>query len=352
MSKDRTIAIVDGSGVLYDPNGIDRNELLRLMKQVKLEERMVGHFDTSKLGVGGFKILITDRDVKLPSGELIESGLAFRNNFHLSPFSTADLFVPCGGRPESVNLTNVHKMFHPNGKPRFKIIVEGANMFFTQDARMQLEEAGVILYKDATANKGGVTSSSLEVLAALSMKDDEFSEHMCAKNGELPEFYQQYVMEIEKLIEDNARSEFECIWNEHQKTNTHRYILTDKVSDKINQMNDVIQESSLYKNRQLVLRVLSDFVPKCLQKLIGLEEIVKHVPDNYVKAIFGSQLASLYVYKHGLNAPEFGFFEFMQPYLTDVQSGNWQPIKRQERKVKPSTSAVPPVQNTEIDVDA
>lgn len=44
-----------------------------------------------------------------------------------------------------------------------EIIVEGANLFLTQDARLQLEKAGVILYKDSTANKGGVTSSSLEV---------------------------------------------------------------------------------------------------------------------------------------------------------------------------------------------
>jgi len=36
---------------------------------------------------------------------------------------------------------------------RFRIIVEGANLFFTQEARLQLEEAGVVLYKDASANK-------------------------------------------------------------------------------------------------------------------------------------------------------------------------------------------------------
>jgi hypothetical protein len=34
------------------------------------------------------------------------------------------------------------------------------------------------MFKDASANKGGVTSSSLEVLAALVLTDDEFRSHM------------------------------------------------------------------------------------------------------------------------------------------------------------------------------
>ena len=62
------------------------------------------------------------------------------------------------------------------------MIVEGANLFFTQEARLKLEAAGCVLYKDASANKGGVTSSSLEVLAALALNDDEFSQHMCGKS--------------------------------------------------------------------------------------------------------------------------------------------------------------------------
>lgn len=76
-----------------------------------------------------------------------------------------------------------------NGKPRFKYIVEGANLFITEAAREVLERAGVILFVDASANKGGVTSSSFEVLAALSMKDEQFIEHMTVVNGVIPKFY-------------------------------------------------------------------------------------------------------------------------------------------------------------------
>jgi glutamate dehydrogenase len=72
-------------------------------------------------------------------------------------------------------MMNVDKMFDKNGKPRFKYIVEGANLFISEDARAVLEDAGIILFKDASTNKGGVTSSSLEVLAGLAMDDIEFS---------------------------------------------------------------------------------------------------------------------------------------------------------------------------------
>lgn len=51
-----------------------------------------------------------------------------------------------------------------------QIVVEGANLFLTQDARIVLEKSGMILFKDASANKGGVTSSSLEVIALLRLR--------------------------------------------------------------------------------------------------------------------------------------------------------------------------------------
>ena len=46
-----------------------------------------------------------------------------------------------------------------------------------------IEKAGVIMFKDASANKGGVTSSSLEVLAALVLTDDEFRTHMAVSKA-------------------------------------------------------------------------------------------------------------------------------------------------------------------------
>jgi glutamate dehydrogenase len=57
------LAIVDGSGVLCDPEGIERSELKRLAHN----RLTVSHFDDSKLSPNGFKILIDQQNVKLPS---------------------------------------------------------------------------------------------------------------------------------------------------------------------------------------------------------------------------------------------------------------------------------------------
>jgi len=310
MSKDKTIGVVDGSGVIYDPKGINRKELQRLADA----RSMVSEFNSSLLGPNGFRVLISDREVKLPNGELVPSGFTFRNEFHLHPLSSADLFVPCGGRPESVNLKNVKRMFNKDGTPRFKFIIEGANLFLTPDARMVLEQNGVVVFKDASTNKGGVTSSSFEVLAALALTVDEHSTHMQVKDEKNPpKFYDAYVKEIMQRIEENAALEFECIWKEHAATKTPRYILTDKLSDKINSFNDAVQNSTLWDDVNLKNIVMSKALPQTLIKQLGsVQTALQRVPENYARAIFGATIASRYVYKYGLSAPEFAFYEFVE----------------------------------------
>jgi glutamate dehydrogenase len=62
ISKDKTIGIVDGSGVLYDPLGINRAELLKLATK----RQMVIEFDVSKLSPNGFRVLVDENNIKLP----------------------------------------------------------------------------------------------------------------------------------------------------------------------------------------------------------------------------------------------------------------------------------------------
>ena len=128
QSHDKTVGVVDGSGVLWDPVGINRTELLKLANA----RQTISKFNTSLLSKDGFRVLVEEVNVRLPSGILVESGIQFRNEFHLLEEFKADLFVPCGGRPESVDLSNVGRLLNSDGTPRFKYIVEGANLFFTQ----------------------------------------------------------------------------------------------------------------------------------------------------------------------------------------------------------------------------
>ncbi|KAG0011843.1 NAD-dependent glutamate dehydrogenase [Entomortierella chlamydospora] len=315
ISTDKTCGVVDGSGVLYDPEGIDRTELGRLAGS----RLMISNFDVSKLSPKGFRVLVDEVNVKLPSGEVIDDGLSFRNNFHLNPMVNCEVFVPCGGRPESVDLQNVSRLLDAENHPRFKYIVEGANLFFTQEARLRLERAGAIVFKDASANKGGVTSSSLEVLAALAFTDEEFAEHMQVTPDHTPVFYQEYVKEVQTIIERNAHLEFEALWREHQRTRTPRSILSDDLSLAIVKLNENLQHTSLWDNVALRKVVLEEAFPNMLLKQVGLDKLMERVPENYVRAIFGSYLASRFVYKYGTEPNQFAFFEFMTPYFSKVQ---------------------------------
>eukprot|EP00126_Sphaerothecum_destruens_P008699 Sdes_comp20318_c0_seq1m13973 len=313
ISKDKTIGVVDGSGVLYDPQGIDREELTRLAKG----RMMVKEFNRKKLSSKGFSVLVEDNKISLPNGTVVENGMQFRNEFHLNPLGSATFFVPCGGRPEAVSLSNVHLLYDPvSGEPRFKYIVEGANLFFTQQARIKLEKSGVILFKDASTNKGGVTSSSFEVFVALATNDEEFTKHMCVvEKGNPPQFYRDYVQQCIQKIEDNARLEFECIWNEYEKTKTPRCIITDQLSSKIVTLGAELEHSSLWDNESLRRVVLTEYCPKALMNLVGLEKIMARVPDSYLRAIFGAFISSRFVYSHGLQSSPFAFYEFMQNYV-------------------------------------
>jgi len=312
ISKDKTVGVVDGSGVLYDPEGINRDELTRLAT----ERVMVEEFNSSALGNEGFFVGVNDSNVTLPNGQLIENGVQFRNSFHLNPLVEAELFVPCGGRPESITGSNVSQLLQRPSGPNFKYVIEGANLFCTTDARASLEEGGTILFKDASTNKGGVSCSSLEVLAALTFTDEEFETRMRVHDRE-PEFYTRYVQEVQDMVEANARSEFECIWKEQQRSGEQSHILTDLVSNKINQVNTDVQTSTLWENPDLQRKVLAEALPTTLTTELGLETCLDRLPDAYKRAVFGCYLGSRYVYKYGLDGKEFEFFEFMQQYLKE-----------------------------------
>ena len=67
ISKDKTTAIVDGSGVIYDPEGLNREELMRLAAK----RLTISQFDIAKIGPKGFRILVDVVDIKLPGIKIL-----------------------------------------------------------------------------------------------------------------------------------------------------------------------------------------------------------------------------------------------------------------------------------------
>jgi glutamate dehydrogenase len=137
---------------------------------------------------------------------------------------------------------------------------------------------------------------------------------MCVKTGKVPPFRQRYVEEILEIIRENARLEFQVIWEEHERTLTPRSVLTDRISEKINTITDAINMSDLPADEALFKSVIECCCPQVLIEKIGFDRILERVPQSYLKAIFASRLASRYVYKHGLEANEIDFFDFLREY--------------------------------------
>lgn len=303
-SKDKTLAVIDGAGVLYDPEGLDRGELARLARK-----RMnSAAFDPEALGPMGFKVGVGDHRVTLPDGRLVASGLSFRNQFHLDPLLRADLFVPCGGRPKSIDSTNVDLMFDATGKPRFRWIVEGANLFITQPARLQLEKRGVILFKDSSTNKGGVISSSLEVLVGLTLSDEEFQSNMvCDASGASSAFRGKYIEEIQATIRRKSKAEFGALWDAREKSGLTFSEASDVLSEAINRLTISIESSTLFNDSALCETALRLHAPEALSGFLGIEMIQERLPASYRRAIIARMIASHFIYRYG---PTPGFEEY------------------------------------------
>ncbi|KAI0927480.1 hypothetical protein AcV5_008009 [Taiwanofungus camphoratus] len=308
LSSDKTIAVIDGSGVLADPAGINREELIRLAKL----RVPVAHFDRSRLSKDGYLVRVEDQDVKLPSGEVVMDGADFRNGAHLR--FKADLFVPCGGRPEAVNISNVAALADSEGKPNFKYVVEGANLFLTQQARVYLEKRKVILFKDSSTNKGGVTSSSLEVLAGLALSTQEYVDLMIFKNGKPSSFYENYVRDIQQKITENAAAEFQCIWREHTRSQgaKPRTIISDELSSTLNNLQAELENSDLYEDETMRKNVMNRAIPRTLVNQVGLDTVLQRLPESYQRALFSSWVASHFIYKYGVNGSSVDFFHFVR----------------------------------------
>lgn len=314
--KENYVGIVDGSGVIADPNGLDKEELLRLAH----ERKMIDSYDRSKLSKDGFVILVDDVDVTLPNGTVVGSGVAFRNSFHIKlrevyGLDGVDLFVPCGGRPAAIDTNNVMELIdEKTGKSIIPYFVEGANLFITQSAKIILENAGCVIFKDASTNKGGVTSSSLEVLAALSFDDKGFLENMCIdSSGVKPKFYEEYVKNVQRVVVANAESEFEALWNLKKQTGQPITELSDQLSKAINKLADELANSKELWNDDQEFRnaVLVDSLPAILLKAIGIKLILERVPETYLRALFATRLASRFVYTRGIDSNPAKFLEFI-----------------------------------------
>lgn len=303
----KIVCIQDGFGLVYDSNGIHHGELKRLFK----ETLGITEIKSEYLGPDAFSIHIRERrEIKKGMIEVYtrqcsksrngkvkvqekwigasEANSYYHRFLHQCP---SDVFLPCGGRPRSLNDNN-WKNFLVEETPSAQIIVEGANLYLSDGARDELENLGVIIVKDASANKCGVICSSYEILSGLMVDAETF---MSIKD--------ELIEDILEILKRKALKEARLLLE-----STHEGIalneLSSLISDKINLFTDMMMEQledtshnkALYA--KLKKQVIEFHFPKLLRQKYSKK--IQSLPEVYINAIIASNVASELIYQKGI----------------------------------------------------
>lgn len=304
----KLITTIDISGTILDPQGLD----LTILAELFSEEKPLADYPVEKLSERGFLLdtrtknserqVLYQQKIKGKIEKSWISGHEASKILHQTVHKTrADIFIPGGGRPKTLNENNIAD-FLIEAKPSAKAIIEGANLYLTPSARETLEKLGVLIIKDSSANKGGVICSSFEVLCGLCLEPQEFLNNK-----------QALVQEILQIIESKARSEAKLLLKTHKASCLPLTEISEMVSEKINgytyDILSYLEPLPMPQDRQDPLnQALLSYAPATLREQFA-NRIFTEVPDIHKKAIIACHIASRLVYQRGLS---------WNPKVTDI----------------------------------
>lgn len=301
----KLIALTDGSGSIFDLQGLDLKTLTELFK----EGKPIAYYPSELLNEGAFLLKKHETrklsDISLQTlcqkklnGQIVDEWLSgsemnwlLKQNVH---HTKADIFIPAGGRPRTLNETNIEDFLDETGKPTSKGIVEGANLYLTQNARRRLEKLGTLIIKDSSANKTGVICSSFEVLSGLTLGDELFMKEKEA-----------LVKEILDRLKELSQKEANLLLKTHQLTGEFLTDISERISFRINQFTyqllDYFESISLDEGENKgLLDCFLTYCPETL-KYKYKENLLKNIPESHKKAIIACFISGHLVYEKGLN---------------------------------------------------
>ena len=275
----RIVGIADGSGSAEDLDGLSHDELLRLASQ----SLPIASFQPQHLGPRGRVSGLEEAD-----------GVRLRNTLHNRV--KADAFVPCGGRPATIHGANWQDYLDEDTTPSSRLIVEGANLFLTPEARSHLADAGVVIFKDSSANKCGVICSSYEILASMMLSPEEFID-----------IKDVFVDEVLDTLRTLARKEAELLARMlRRQPRLHLPDASIRLSRTVTRVADAIEESLEQidsRHQPLLDSVTRDHMPKILLERAE-DRLIQRVPEAYRRWLIAKSLAARIVYREGIEAVE------------------------------------------------
>ena len=292
--------ILDGTAALCDLQGADHKELSRIVLKEDLD-----CFNPEALHPGGFMIFrsgsrreglreLFRKVTRAPEG-LAEEWIStdeFSREYASLPFTVqADLFIPAGGRPETIDKDNWGSFLLPDGTPSATAIVEGANSFITPEARLQLQKKGVLIMRDASANKCGVISSSYEIIANLLLTETEF---LAEK--------ERYVRDVLEILEQRAADEARLILKRRRE---HPSLICTEISDALSGEINAHYATifRFFQNRPhlclqpIYRRAILSHLPRMLREEPKYSRRIRNLPPKYLFAILAAEIGSSFVYR-------------------------------------------------------
>jgi glutamate dehydrogenase len=319
--KGKICLIIDGGSILFDPEGLDRTELMKLAFMRNSSPRANSlMFPVAKLSGKGFMVPIGASNVTLPNGTVVEDGALFHRNFLSDPanrelISEANIraFIPCGGFKDTVNQGNIRRFLELFKELQF--IVEGANVFFDDAARRYIAtQTKIKQIKDSTANKGGVFSSSVaEVLTAFLLQDDYEDKLLNDSSTRWA-----LTKDILQLVDRYSRMETGLLLRLYDADpSVPLFELSEKTSEQIFALQDQLEPclEQILADGELVWQVMVQYIPSVLREKLGEQSIMallntEHL-QPYRNAIITKKLASMAFYRFG---------ERWEEYLKELES--------------------------------
>jgi glutamate dehydrogenase len=309
--KGNICLIIDGGSVLFDPDGLDKKELIKIafMRHSSPRVNSLG-YPPERLGKNGFQVKIKDKNITLPDGTFVEDGSIFHRTFITDPANrhyiekaNIQAFIPCGGFKDTINHGNV-KLFVSLFQ-ELCFIVEGANVFFDDASRRYIAASTDIRQiKDTTANKGGVFSSAVaEVLTAFLFGNDYEKRLLEDKATRWA-----LIRDILTLVNTHAVAETDMLIRIHEKDpNVPLFVLSEKTSEQIFAFQKIVGEhlQTILTDESLLWQILDAYIPGILIKNMGRETILRIMNSEelsaYRNAIITKKLAAMAFYQNGLD---------------------------------------------------
>ncbi|MBN2453305.1 MAG: NAD-glutamate dehydrogenase [Candidatus Omnitrophica bacterium] len=345
--------IVDGSGVMFDPMGLDHGSLLTMYANksmaikfpkdklhkggfvaavtkdlgageenyIVLDSDTLAHMNTRALDPQVLKELDVDKQYRLqaklkedePLMQILErdaGGRPSKVRVHTVYLRNAmfflvksDMLITGGGVSNSINQNNWPLFFDEDGRPVSSAITHGANVFTHKEANINLEKKGVVIEPDEKANSVGVEiSSRMEV---------DFNSIFDAKDMRRNLMAAYFEQVLAKCLE-NARAKFWALRIEAEDRPDESVVvrISSEMSAEIIRLAEHISKSHLVGDRRsdysdTVIERLKEYFPDVsgLDKEYPgtLDRVFARMSTERLKAIASKMIAKEVVQNLGTN---------------------------------------------------